>query len=391
MQLVPDITPSPGWLDAWEGYELAELSRGRSANTIRNKKSAVLIMARRFTADGTADPTAVTRAQVNRYLLRDYADRKPGGRVVLYQVVKSFFDWLAAEYETENPVKGIPRPKGAAEPVPVVKAEDIGKILAACKDKTAALTARNTAITWLLIESGLRRFEVTALDLADVDLKARTVTVRKGKGRQGPGRGVRRRDRPGHLAVYHQVPRPRGRPSRSLRAWWPPHAVGPLANHRAYFPALWRQGPAAYVPPQLGSLQPRRGRRRVESHAAGRLVLRGHAAPVRRRAGPGARHRGGPGRPGRPGHAGPVGAVVTYANDGRWPDETPVLVRFPRDKQEERGSREAWPWLPGTVLEQVGPDEWQVLVEDPGLAEARDGDLWYPCVYRDGSELRPAG
>jgi hypothetical protein len=79
---------------------------------------------------------------------------------------------------------------------------------------------------------------------------------------------------------------------------------------------------------------------------------------------------------------------MTFAEDD------PVLVRFPRDKAEEQGSREAWPWLPGTVLQQVGEDEWDVLVEDPGLAEARDDGLWFPCCFRDGSELRrrpPAG
>jgi hypothetical protein len=80
---------------------------------------------------------------------------------------------------------------------------------------------------------------------------------------------------------------------------------------------------------------------------------------------------------------------VEYANDGLWPDGTPVLVRFPRTKAEEQGSREAWPWLPGIILEQVGPDEWEVAVEDPALAEDRDGGLWYPCCFRDAGELRP--
>jgi len=177
----PDIAPSAEWLDAWDGHELAQLSLGRGPSTIRNRKCVVMIMAKHFCADGVTDPSAVTKAQLNRYLLRQYADRKPGGRVALYATVKIFFDWLAAEYETANPIAAIPRPKGGSEPVPVVRPDEIGAILAACKDRFPALTARNTAITWLLIESGLRRFEVTALDLADVDLKARTATVRRGK------------------------------------------------------------------------------------------------------------------------------------------------------------------------------------------------------------------
>lgn len=81
-----------------------------------------------------------------------------------------------------------------------------------------------------------------------------------------------------------------------------------------------------------------------------------------------------------------------------FPDETPVLVKFPRDKQEEQGDREAWPWLPGTVLEQCGPDEWTVCVEDRSVAVRKDGSrptprtpesrLYYPCCFRDASEIR---
>jgi integrase len=182
MHATPDIAPSAQWLDAWDGMELRELSQQRSAATIRNRKCVVILMARHMTAEGITDPAKVTKVQLNRYLLRQYADRKPGGRVAFFQTLRVFWSWFAAEYEVPDPMAGIPRPKGAVEPVPVVKPEDIGALLAACKDRFPALTARNTAIVWLMVESGLRRFEVTKLDLADIDLKARTVTVRKGKG-----------------------------------------------------------------------------------------------------------------------------------------------------------------------------------------------------------------
>jgi hypothetical protein len=41
-------------------------------------------------------------------------------------------------------------------------------------------------------------------------------------------------------------------------------------------------------------------------------------------------------------------------NDGRFPDESPVEVRYPRSKQQERGDRSRWPWLPGSI-----PRPWQ--------------------------------
>jgi hypothetical protein len=85
-------------------------------------------------------------------------------------------------------------------------------------------------------------------------------------------------------------------------------------------------------------------------------------------------------------------------NDGRFPDDSPVLVRYPRDKREEQGDRSAWPWLLGSILGQCGPDEWHVCVEARELAvlddrsPAPDGtadeDLFLPCCFRDSSEIR---
>jgi hypothetical protein len=82
----------------------------------------------------------------------------------------------------------------------------------------------------------------------------------------------------------------------------------------------------------------------------------------------------------------------------QFPDETPVLTRFPRTEAEKQGDRPAWPWLPGTVLERCGPDEWRVCVEVRELATRRDGSkprsntpphkLYFPCCFRDASEIR---
>jgi hypothetical protein len=44
-------------------------------------------------------------------------------------------------------------------------------------------------------------------------------------------------------------------------------------------------------------------------------------------------------------------------NFGVLSDDTAVMVRFPRTLQEERGNRDEWSWLPGTTIQQCGPDE----------------------------------
>lgn len=85
-------------------------------------------------------------------------------------------------------------------------------------------------------------------------------------------------------------------------------------------------------------------------------------------------------------------------NDGVFPEETPVLVRYPLHA-EQADDRSSWPWLPGTVLEQCGPNEWLILVEvsvlaEPGPAvsdDANPGSLLYPACFRDSTEIRAAG
>jgi hypothetical protein len=78
-------------------------------------------------------------------------------------------------------------------------------------------------------------------------------------------------------------------------------------------------------------------------------------------------------------------------NDGRFPDDGPVMVKYPLPSERQQ-DRADWPWLPGTVLGQCGPDEWHVVVDGAEeLAEPSDDDpdvLLYPACFRDSSEIR---
>jgi hypothetical protein len=82
-------------------------------------------------------------------------------------------------------------------------------------------------------------------------------------------------------------------------------------------------------------------------------------------------------------------SVAELSTDNLYPEDTPVMVRFPRTPEETQGDREQWPWLPGTIFEQCGPDEWTVCVEAPELATAEDGEACYLVCFRDASEIRP--
>lgn len=89
---------------------------------------------------------------------------------------------------------------------------------------------------------------------------------------------------------------------------------------------------------------------------------------------------------------------MTCENDGRFPDESRVLVRYPLPGQDS--DRATWPWLEGTVEQQCGPGEWLVTVEDRRVAVLEDGspvaegtadeDTFYPQAFRDQTELQAA-
>jgi hypothetical protein len=74
-----------------------------------------------------------------------------------------------------------------------------------------------------------------------------------------------------------------------------------------------------------------------------------------------------------------------------FPDDSWVEVRYPLTPEQEHGDRNAWPWLPGSVVSQCGPDEWQICVQSPELAIPDEaGEATYPLCFRDSSELRPS-
>ena len=88
---------------------------------------------------------------------------------------------------------------------------------------------------------------------------------------------------------------------------------------------------------------------------------------------PGARSSSPVPRPGA-GATGAGGGVMSY------PEDSWVEVRYPLTGEQEHGDRAAWPWLPGWVVAQCGPDEWEICVQAPELAMERRGRDGVPGV-----------
>lgn len=75
----------------------------------------------------------------------------------------------------------VPRPRDVITPVAVLSATQVSSVLAACDGKDF-LSLRDRAMVLLFLESGIRRAELSALDIQDVDLRSRELVVRRGKG-----------------------------------------------------------------------------------------------------------------------------------------------------------------------------------------------------------------
>lgn len=174
-----DVTAA--WRIALEGFELDQLALDRSPKSIRNRLSTMSLFARWASAQ-KIEPGDMAKVVMKSYLVVQIKCRKGSGAGTLYQDLKVFWDWYAREYETVSPMTGIPRPKGKSRTVPVLRPAQLKKVLDACKAKGDPwYTARDTALVWLLLESGLRRAELAAANVEDVDLKAHTIAVVRGK------------------------------------------------------------------------------------------------------------------------------------------------------------------------------------------------------------------
>lgn len=163
---------------------------------------------------GIATPAAVTHAQMEafqRYLYRyRRADGQPlsaSGQVRVLASVAGFFRWLVRHrYLAANPAADVelPRvPKGLRDPLTAAEVEAV----LALPDLDTAPGLRDRALLELFYATGLRRSELAALSLGDIEGGRGTLHVRRGKG--GKGRFVPVGERAlAWLAKYQAEARP---------------------------------------------------------------------------------------------------------------------------------------------------------------------------------------
>jgi len=137
---------------------------------------------------------SISREHVREWLVdQQMRGLTPGTQATRLGAVQAFYKWALDEGEvTKSPVARMPRPRpGEKAPVLPTMAQ-LARLMKLCEGK-GFIDRRDLAMLLMLLDTGMRRFEIAGLRLADVDWERARILVRA-KGSQR-----RTRERWAHL------------------------------------------------------------------------------------------------------------------------------------------------------------------------------------------------
>jgi len=167
---------NPNLSDAGLDFLLSRHAINCSPSTIKWYKFTLGKILDWFEKHGVHTPEQISGFLVRSLLAEMAAKGYSDSYIHSYaRVIRTFVGFLFDEEYIDKPVK-LQMPKLINKKRQRYTEEDIENILSACKDK------RDRAFILLMIDSGLRRAEVLALNWSDIDLLSGIVRVVRGKG-----------------------------------------------------------------------------------------------------------------------------------------------------------------------------------------------------------------
>ncbi len=160
--------------------------RGLAAGTVLRYENTARRFLEESSVGGVIDPSAVTGADVNAFLLRECARVSAGSAKGRVAELRSILRFLYLEEITPMRLGTSVPPVGgwrlATLPPPAMTATDVQLLLDGC-DRGTVVGVRDFAMMMLVARLGLRSIEVARLELGDVDWRAGEILVR-GKARR---------------------------------------------------------------------------------------------------------------------------------------------------------------------------------------------------------------
>lgn len=190
------LPPLPGRHDPdslashMERFLTALAIRNYSPATIEDRRHGLATFILWCSERGLERPHEVTKPILERFQRHLYYHRKPNGEPLTFRTqaqrmipIRAWFKWLAREnHILSNPASELelPRPERRL-PAVVLTAEEAEAVLAV-PDTAEPLGLRDRAMLELLYATAIRRSELVALRLFDVDYARAALIVRQGKG-----------------------------------------------------------------------------------------------------------------------------------------------------------------------------------------------------------------
>lgn len=171
--------------DLIDSWRLSLRATNRAPRTIEQYVDESLAQFRRWLTENHPDlaPAAITRSHIEHFLTDVTTTRSASTAQTRYKALRLFFAWAEEESElNDNPMARV-RPLIVPEqPVAVLSEDELRALLASCAGKTFE-DRRDTAIIRLFIDTGMRRDELVALAVTDLDVVGHLAVV-LGKGRR---------------------------------------------------------------------------------------------------------------------------------------------------------------------------------------------------------------
>jgi integrase/recombinase XerC len=253
--MVGPMTPTPRTPDAPQRLPAYEAEIGPFARHLRaeNKSENTITIytgAARKLADWLTEHRPDLQAwedveaeHIQEWIISILEERAAGYANNLYRSVQQFFKWWSEWGDEPNPMAKLRPPTVPEKDVPVLRKEQLGALLKNCAGKTF-VDLRDQAIIYLFMDTGIRRAEMAAIKVEDVDLDMREVKVH-GKGRRDRIVSYGRKT----AVVLDRYLRIRGRQrsADSTALWLAEKHRGALTRWGIY-DLLKRRGEAAGVP-----------------------------------------------------------------------------------------------------------------------------------------------
>ncbi len=185
--VLPDPRVDP-WPLLWESFERSLRADGASPLTLRMYREAGG-QAHDYFAEHAmpTDPAVIQKAHVEAWLIHLREERmvKPATLSARFSALRRFFTWLEAEGEIAlSPMIRMKAPKVEVVAPNVLTDDEQRRLLDACRG-SAFEDRRDAAILRLMLDTGLRRGEVAAMKLDDLDLQGQAVRLVGKGGRPG--------------------------------------------------------------------------------------------------------------------------------------------------------------------------------------------------------------